>query len=314
MYRFFGEKSKLAQDIENLTTTPISLPTIRMVTGYTNLYRLVLTFSRLTVQQTILFLRETQWLKFLNDLLGLSLDADKMVNILNTPTELFRLLSVAIFAFRLSLNLGEMGYHWLYPSNIRTALTVWNEQWNVILNDAVWATANLFANFATYFKIAPPIAAGITACFLCFDISLLYYRKSLANLDDQPALRASFNANLLAAGLLALGFSASFILTAPALIPIEFFICSLGTGLYATADAYGTYVEKSLNATPEIANEAWGAFTGSLFKNTVLPCLLMSTVAVSLPAAALFTALYIGYELNQRYNPETEPQTSCSLN
>ncbi len=312
MSTFFSKK-KLAQDIEAFNATP-TLTKMRITAGYSNLYRLVLTFSRLTVQETLLLLKNTQWLKFFNELLGISLDTDQMIRILNTPVELFRFLSVAIFAFRLSTNIGDMAWHLIYPTSIRTADIVWQEQWNVILNDAVWSTANLFSNYATYFKIAPPIAAGITALFLCFDIGLLLYRKKLKEDDLSVATHAYFNANLLAASLLALGFSASFILTAPVLIPIEFFVCAIGTGLYATANGYAEYVDKSVNSTQDAANKAWNDFTTSLFKNTVLPSLFMMTLALSLPAGLLFATLYVGYEINLRYNIETDPHPLCALN
>ena len=308
----FFSKNKLAQDIESICATP-TLTKMRITAGYTNLYRLVLTFSRLTVQETLLLLKNTQWIKFFNELLGLSLDTDQMIRILNTPVELFRFLSVALFAFRLSTNMGDMFWHYIFPTATRTADIVWQEQWNVILNDAVWTTANLFSNYATYFKIAPPIAAGITACFLCFDISLLLYRKELKKHDLTQATQAWFNANLLAASLLALGFSASFILTAPALVPLEFFVCALGTGLYATADGYADYIDKRVTSTQDAANEAWSDFTTSLFKNTVLPSLFMMTLALSLPAGVLFATLYIGYELKQRYIIESDPQLLCAL-
>ncbi|MFZ4076714.1 MAG: hypothetical protein ACOYKA_01895 [Legionellaceae bacterium] len=329
MSTFFGTKTKLAQDLNAVLSTPLNLSTLRMITGYTNLYRLVLTFSRLTVQQTIAFLNQSNWLNFINEHLGLSLDADQMIRILNTPAELFRLLSVALFAFRLSLNLGDMAWHWAFPTDLRNAYIVWQEQWNVIINDAVWSLANLFGNYAAYFKIPRSIAASITAVFLCFDAGLLFYRKQLAEQTYQAELiahpenqheldigiqtkRSYFNINLLAAGILALGFSASFILTAPALIPLEFFVCAIGTAFYASADDYSLYVEKSLRHDQEGAQKAWNNFLSSLFKHTLLPCIFMATLAVSLPAAILFAVLYIGYELTLRYTMDVEPQPLCS--
>lgn len=127
------------------------------------------------------------------------------------------------------------------------------------------------------------------------------------------ALRTNFNANIVAAGLLTLGFSASLLFTMPALICASYLVIVIGTALYISADAYSAYEEQRIrqerlvllgenthNAKKE-TKDAWNTFVATMTKNIVMPLLIMGTLAVCWQAAVLLLVLFIAYEYTSKY-------------
>jgi len=110
--------------------------------------------------------------------------------------------------------------------------------------------------------------------------------------------------NVTAAALLMSGFSASLMLTTPVVAPVCFLVGAIAVSMYLSADLYGSYHEKSLlkeidpdnGDALQAVSEARNELLLSMAKNTFMPILFLTTVAVSLPAALVLTTLYIGYQ------------------
>ena len=130
------------------------------------------------------------------------------------------------------------------------------------------------------------------------------------------ATKAGLLCNLTAALLLTVGFSAALLMASPAGLVVSYLICTIAVATYLSADFYGKYAEKSiilqkcklgeidsidLPKALSAVKAARNDFIMSMFKNTFMPLLIVTTFAVCWPAALLLTALYIGYECTAGY-------------
>ncbi|MCP0914840.1 MULTISPECIES: hypothetical protein [Legionella] len=286
---FFKEfKKKIGSDLSELISTPLHISKIRDWVAFSNITRLQITFSRITVAQTINFARSMEWFDKWDAFFGGHTDVDGMLSRLNKANPVFNVLSVGLFVARFVINAAMMCKHVFIPAEAekRGLLARFQDELKkrhaVFLNDSVWAMVNLTSNFAGYFNISAPVANWLTAGFLFFDVALLAYRRHLAeqdyltkkeqyrleieeNSDDEAycimvkeqaaqleiswqAQQASFNFNIVAAILLMSGFSASLLLAIPAATPVCFLVCTLAISMYLSADLYGSYQEKVLKA------------------------------------------------------------------
>lgn len=115
-------------------------------------------------------------------------------------------------------------------------------------------------------------------------------------------IRANFYANLLAATLIASGFSLSILAAAPLAVCLSYLIIVVGSALYVTADHYSGYREKVLRqATAEDTAQAFEKFSVSMLKNTAMPLLVMGTLAFSWPAALLLLTGFVVCEYHFKY-------------
>jgi hypothetical protein len=183
-------KQQIASDLRSLASTPFHIEKIRDWIGFTNLYRIHFLFCRLSLKQFILLAKALQWLEGLNQIFGFNLNADQMVAVINAPTPIFNFLSVGFFAARLLISLGLMIKHGFFPSEEEAKISIkerfyheWKVRHCVILNDVVWASVNLLTNYSFILELSAPVAAWLTAGFLVFDISLLFYGRYLAEQD-----------------------------------------------------------------------------------------------------------------------------------
>jgi hypothetical protein len=146
-------------------------------------------------------------------------------------------------------------------------------------------------------------------------------RASIEILDEQlDALELSWQTtsatywfNVTAALLLMGGFSVSLALSAPAAL-VSFMVCSIGIAMYISAGLFEKYYEKSLIVSDaEIEDENYQTLLNevstarsdlltSLAKNTILPVILVTTFAVSLPATMALICLFIGNECRKSWN------------
>jgi hypothetical protein len=123
----------------------------------------------------------------------------------------------------------------------------------------------------------------------------------------------NFNTNIAAATIIFFGFSTSLLVTMPLLLCASYFTIVLGTALYLSADAYSEYKEKQLveenlkfigkNTQTAKANTqaAWHKFATTITKNTVMPIIIMATLAVCWQAALALIILSIAYEYATKY-------------
>ena len=141
--------------------------------------------------------------------------------------------------------------------------------------------------------------------------------------------KATYNFYATAAGLLIIGFSAAMIINLPLTTVGGFFICLGAVAMYLSGDAYAHYNEKSLalketqllTDSPILALKEYqlarNDFMCTLAKNTFLPMVAITLFATCLPAALLFTALVIGYELYEaaslRKSEEPPPEPTLCM-
>lgn len=129
--------------------------------------------------------------------------------------------------------------------------------------------------------------------------------------------------NVAAACCLALGFSASMLLTPAIFVMASYALCSIGVAMYLSADTFGRFRESSLRleqANVDNAGESnekntlinykntladyeanRNEFIYTMVKNIVLPGLLITTLAVCWQAALVMTAMYLLSELLRTY-------------
>lgn len=116
--------------------------------------------------------------------------------------------------------------------------------------------------------------------------------------------------NSAAALLLAVGFSASMVFTAPVVAILCYAICTFGVAMYLSAGSYKNFEEKRLQANYDPNNQeaiaaynaARNEFIFTMLKNVFLPTLFIATFAVCWQAAVVLTALYVAYQLYSAYN------------
>ena len=180
-------QKQIAADLGSLVSTPIHTSKIRDWLGFTNIYRIHFVFCRLSVRQSLLLARELDWLAKFDKLLGIHTDVDGMVSMINAPAGVFNALSVGIFAARFIINAGVLLKHTfsmsLAESSIYKTDRLYQELYTrycVMLNDLVWGSVNLLSNYAALFNISAPVAGWLTAGFMLFDVSLLIWRRNLA--------------------------------------------------------------------------------------------------------------------------------------
>ena len=297
------------------------LLSIKKRIGVGNINRLAFTFSRLSTQQLFVILHQNQWLTMLSSCLHIPLNIDEIIARLNTPSAVFRVLSVGFFAARLAINTTLLLKHTFLPTegettleiNVRFAQELQKNHLD-LLNDFVWTSLNALTNYAHLFKIPAPVASALVISGLVFDVALLAYRlhqaeqdyevkkgkcadKELAELNsDMHAKRATFYANIVAASLLTLGYTASLLCALPAALFVSYFVMLVGVALYISDETYGQYqkirLEKPDPATNDL-QKAWNNLVFSMLKNTFGPLIFMGAVALCWEAALIVTALYL---------------------
>ena len=62
-----------------------------------------------------------------------------------------------------------------------------------MLNDLVWGTVNLVTNYPALLSVSAPLAGWLTAGFMCFDISLIFWRRYL-NQQEYELKKAEYEA------------------------------------------------------------------------------------------------------------------------
>lgn len=275
-------KTKLAADFSELLSTPFHVSKVRDQISLTNLTRMQVVFSRLTLKSTLMVLHE---LHYLDKLLS-PVSVDKLVVSFDKPVGLLNMLSVGVFAGRLAINVGMLLKHTFSPSEQEKTLTrterfkqEWTKRHCDVINDIGWGLANGVTNYSAYFNLSASASNGIMSAFLLFDLSMLVYRQNLAKQDyllkksqyeeekkscqDETKLGildeqlsqlnhqwqvscATFNFNVVAAALFLGFYPVTFLLVNPVAAPIGFCMCIIAVSMYISSDAYGTYQDKNL--------------------------------------------------------------------
>ncbi|MCH9763612.1 MAG: hypothetical protein K0U24_05190 [Gammaproteobacteria bacterium] len=249
--------------------------------GWTHLYRIGTSFSRLTDVMLLQIIKETDWFNALNQSINSFFDLGIALNILTHPafTNTLNVLSVAFLALRFSIESKTVLEHTLLPSQQEAeAFTAWERFKNEVYtyryslsNDIVWATLNALGNFAPFFNIPIPLANNLMFSCCFFDLAVLTYRfyeardayhnqkatyetEMLTNPDDdvvKQLLRtleknrakeaAELNISLFGSLTLTTGFAIFLTTSTPIIAPAGTALCLLATAIYAASGYYGDH-------------------------------------------------------------------------
>ncbi|MFJ1268678.1 hypothetical protein ACD661_08950 [Legionella lytica] len=281
----------------NLKNSPSHSSQLRDYVAYANVCRLYWTFTRLTLVNGLRFAKELQFLEQLDAILGTHTDIEQIISVFQAPNGILNYLSVGFFLARFMIDAGTLVRHVFFPTDEeknapmgeRFRYELYKRHWN-FGNDLVWATVNFLTNFNHITNIPGPVAGGITAVFLGFDVCMTLYRsylfkqeylikkdqyeEELRNIHDEEDPRKEiltkqqkeleidwktkegklyFAAS--AASLLMLGFSSTLIFSPPGIVIASYFACTVAIAMYLSTGCYGKYQEKSLRlADAELFN------------------------------------------------------------
>lgn len=171
---------EIDREINDLANQSITATAVRQFLGKTNLQRLVFTFGRLTIRQTLQLAKDLNWLESLDNLIGTHTDVGSMTSILDNSAVFFNLFSVGLFASRFVINLGMIAKHTFAPNGEEARLSrkerflkeLYDRHY-YLLNDLAWGVVNLLSNYNQLFDLSNTFANWLTAGFLLFDLSLL---------------------------------------------------------------------------------------------------------------------------------------------
>jgi len=185
-------KKQLAKDLAELAEIPRHTTSIKNWAMLSNLTRMQVIFPKFLFLQNLTILSQSQ---FVSNLLGRSLNVDGMLKRLNQPNGFSNALSVGVFVIRLAMHSGLILKHTFVPTEFESNLSISDRfakelksRHCDILNDVVWGTINGITNYAYVFGIPGPVANWTLVSFLVFDLSLLIYKRGLAEkiLDPNP--------------------------------------------------------------------------------------------------------------------------------
>lgn len=279
-------KQQLIEDLTDIASAPAHISRIRDWAAFTNITRMQVVFSKLTLAKSLAAIQGTRLETFMSRVFGQTSSAGSMISNLDKTAGVLNVLSVGVFAVRFAINAGMLLKHTVIPGEEEKTLPL-KERFKQelskrhcdMLNDLGWGTVNGITNYAAYFKLSAPAAGWIMAGFIPLDLSLFFYRYYLAertyslkkadyqtelNATQDPERRRILNAqmdelefnwratkathwfNVTADLLLILGFTASLLFAMPAALPVSFFICVIGISMLISANLFGDYREKSL--------------------------------------------------------------------
>lgn len=255
--------------------------TTRDALGNLHAYRIALTFARLSVAETLALLKLNQ-----------------IKITLNAPIPLFNALSFGILGCRLLFNIAHAFNHLLLSSSFERFFDL------QILNDIIWASANLFTNYPQILGLSNPVVNAILLGCLTFDLALsahLYSQLDSNDIENKAKLE-----QFIAAGLVIfLAFSLIASSALPFFLPLGAALCVFGTSLYLTADKRAEYIK----APAAEKDTAYEVYTTAIIKNTVYPLLFMVAAAsLGWPVAIVLACTVGAFEMY--HQPEnTLPHT-----
>lgn len=257
-----------------------------------NIFRLYWTFNRLTVSQLLRLFKEAGYIDGLAQYLHDKFNLDLNINIEETIkkfeglNEVMRFLSVALFFFRLSVDVFLLIKHTFskkendYSTQSERLMYELKKRGFTMMNDVAWTIGNIIGNFNHLFKIADMTAGYVTAGFLVFDIALIATRwvfdklqfdvellelKKSLELEGDPEIKKfieytieqhkqNFNAkcfgnaaNLAGAVCIFSGFLTAHLLSGVLLAStLGFAACMLGVSLYLSSDLIQTFRKTQL--------------------------------------------------------------------
>ena len=184
--RRIGEQIRAA--IADMLDTLRHTAALRGWLGFINLHRILFVFSRLAVKQALILANELKWLDSLTHLIGVPIDVNALLSMINAPNGVFNLLSVGVFEVRLCIILCEIMKHVVFAPTAKENSRTKSERLKQellercldIYNDLAWAIVNTLCNFG---YLAAPMVNQLTVVFLLFDALAVMARHYLARQD-----------------------------------------------------------------------------------------------------------------------------------
>lgn len=184
-FSYLGQS--ILDELRDLISTPKHLSKSKNKIALLNACRIYWIFDKLVISNSLILAEQARWIEQINRIFNKTIDIDKIIKTMEVPAEIFRALSIGFFVARFIINAMLILKHTFLPSKKEKDMTLsqrfTHELWKrhpELLNDVFWAFANTAGNYAAYFHIAAPIAGGITAVGLVFDIGLLMWRREVA--------------------------------------------------------------------------------------------------------------------------------------
>lgn len=265
---------------------------IRSSSAVFNIFRLYWTFNRITASQLLRLFKQAGWMdglaQFMHDKfnLDLNINIEETIKKFEGLNEIMRFLSVALFAFRLLVDVFLLIKHTFnakeneYSSQRQRFMFELKKRGFTMLNDTGWTIANLVGNYNHLFNISEMTAGYVTVGFLVFDAALIITRWVFdkvqfdAQMQELQAafdievdehkkavirysieqLRQDFNAkcfgnaaNLAGAMCILSGFLVQHLLSGVLLAStFGFAACMLGVSLYLSSDLIQTFRKSQL--------------------------------------------------------------------
>ena len=187
------------KDLDYFASAPSHVSKIITLLSYTNLYRLVTLFSRLSFKFFWTLASERHWIDAQDKLFGFSLQRPA----LDIPAAGLNFISVALFAARLAAH-GAMIYkHARSKRPGEKDIDPWDRALQEfyarlinIMNDIAWVIINLLTNYAAVWGIADPLANALVMVALAWDFSWLvihWVRENRAWNQEKTQLEAWAN-------------------------------------------------------------------------------------------------------------------------
>ncbi|MCR9192352.1 MAG: hypothetical protein NXI01_06790 [Gammaproteobacteria bacterium] len=178
--RFWEELQKGWQqfraDLDYLLSARSRISIVIFLLSYINLYRLLSLFSRFSVKAFWSLASEKTWIDLQDKIWGHKINRA----ILDTPTELYNILSVALFITRFSAHFAMIAKHARSQKDGERQIPWQKRAWREfyvrmphMVNDFVWAIMNFVTNYAALLGIAAATATMMLFCTLVFDICWL---------------------------------------------------------------------------------------------------------------------------------------------
>lgn len=180
-------KESLTSGFNGLFTAPFHSSLLRDLVTLSNIVRMQVAFSRVSVRQLVVLAKD---IEALDKVLHTRSRQHQFIRRLDAPLGVLNSLSVALFAAHFFIELGTIVKHVFFPQEEerllswqqRLAKEVYKRHCGMI-NDLVWAIANTLTNFAPLFHISAPLAGWLLTGFLLFDVAFLFYRRHLGYTD-----------------------------------------------------------------------------------------------------------------------------------
>ncbi len=171
-----------ADKSKNFINALLHCSDMRGYVSYANLYRIYWVFIHFTINQACVIANNTKFLSYLEQLLNHKIDIQAFEKTLNGPASVLNILSVAIYALRLAIDVAMIFKHCWFPAECEQDLNGSERAWTELkkrfpdmLNNIVWGVINLVTNYNDLFNISGAFALQIIAGLLIFDMCFNYY-------------------------------------------------------------------------------------------------------------------------------------------